>query len=339
MDRRIALYISSSIGLGHVSKDMAIAAELRRVRPDIEILWLAGHPASNALRHVGEKVIPEAERWIGASRLAESCTHNGRLNLVRYDYCSLPAWAANARLFRTVLKCYDVDIVIGNEAYEICIPLILGIHNLRVPFVMILDFVGTDPMTPSVLDHMGAYVLNAMWAMNGRLYDGGRHSAIFIGEVDDIPARPFGWALPDRRRHAQNYYDVLGHIIGFRPEEYTDRTAWRRRLGYGEGPLIVCSVGGTSIGRGLLELCGQAFVALHESLPGVHMVLVCGPRIPMESVRVPGDIELRGYVPRLHELYACCDVAVVQCGASSTTELSAHRRCNQGYSAHLASAR
>jgi UDP:flavonoid glycosyltransferase YjiC (YdhE family) len=34
---------------------------------------------------------------------------------------------------------------------------------------------------------------------------------------------------------------------------------------------------------------------------------------------------MRGYVPRLHEHYACCDVAVVQCGASSTTELAALR--------------
>ncbi len=320
-----ALYVSGSIGLGHVSKDLAIAGELRRARPDIEIVWLAGHPASDVLRDAGENVAPEAERWIGASEIAERCTHKGQLNLVRYVYRSLPSWAVNARLFRRIVKSQDIDIAIGNEAYEVDIPLVLGLLHLPVPFVMIFDFVGTDPMTRSILDRIGAYGLNAMWAWDGRVYGGGLHSAIFIGELDDIPTQAFGCALPERRQHAQDYYDVVGHVIGFRPEQHADRAAWRHRLGYGEGPLIVCSVGGTAIGRGLLELCGQAFLPLRACMPGVHMVLVCGPRLPVGSIRVPQEVEVRGHIPRLHELYACCDVAVVQCGASSTTELSALR--------------
>jgi UDP:flavonoid glycosyltransferase YjiC (YdhE family) len=51
--------------------------------------------------------------------------------------------------------------------------------------------------------------------------------------------------------------------------------------------------------------------------------LVAGPRIILDSVRVPEGVDVLGYVPRLYELFACCDVAVVQCGASSTTELAA----------------
>ena len=321
-----ALYVSGSIGLGHVTNDLAIARELRRARPDIEIIWLAGHPASEVLRDAGENVVPESERWVGASEIAERCTHKGQLNLVRYVYRSLPSWAVNARLFNAVVKSYDIDIAIGNEAYEVAIPLVLRILRVRVPFVMILDFVGTDATTLNPFDHLGAYVVNAMWARDGRVYDGDPHSAIFVGELDDIPNRPFGWALPNRREHAQEHYDVVGHVINFRPEDYADRAAWRRQLGYREGPLIVCSVGGTSIGRDLLELCGQAFLPLRESMPDVHMVLICGPRLPVASVRAPDKVEVRGYVPRLYEIYACCDVAVVQCGAASTTELCALRR-------------
>ncbi len=326
MSRPRALYISGSIGLGHVSKDLAITRELRRARPDIEILWLAGHPASEILRVAGENVIPESERWIGASEIAERCTHHGRLNLVRYVYRSLPSWLSNARLFSAVVKTYDIDVAIGNEAYEVDIPLVLRILQMRVPFVMIFDFVGTEATTSNPFDHLGAYILNAMWALDGRVYAGNPHSAIFIGEPDDIPSRPLGWALPNRREHAQKHYDVVGHVINFRPDEFADRVAWRRRFGYGEGPLIVCSVGGTSIGRDLLQLCGQAFLPLRQNMPNLRMVLVCGPRLPIESVRAPSGVEVLGYVPRLYEMYAGCDVAVVQCGASSTTELSALRK-------------
>ena len=115
-------------------------------------------------------------------------------------------------------------------------------------------------------------------------------------------------------------------MIGFRPDEYADRDAWRRTLEYGDEPLVVCSVGGTAIGRRLLELCGQAHALLRERLRGARMVLVCGPRLPVEAIRVPNGVEVRGHVPRLYEHFACCDVAVGQCGASSTTELSALRK-------------
>jgi hypothetical protein len=227
------------------------------------------------------------------------------------------------RLFRSALKSYGIDIAVGNEAWEVDVPLVMGILRLRVPFVMIFDFVGVDTMTPNLLDRAGAYLLNATWTLDRRVYNGRPHSAIFIGEINDVPDRPFGWKLPDRRQHARDHYHFVGHVVNFRPEEVADRAALRQRLGYGEEPLIVCSVGGTSIGRDLLELCGQAFLPLRESLPDVHVVLVCGPRLPARSVRVPDGVEVREYVPRLYEHFACCDVAVVQCGASSTTELCA----------------
>jgi hypothetical protein len=312
--------------MGHVSKDLAIARELRRAQPRAEIFWLAGHPASDVLRSAGENVLPEVERWAGASAVAERCTRNGQLNLVHYIYRSFPAWAANMRLFQPALGSHDIDIAVGNEAWEVDVPLVMRILRPRVPFVMIFDFVGVDTMTPNLLDRVGAYLLNALWVQDRRVYDGRAHSAIFIGEIDDVPARRFGWGLPDRRQHARDHYHFVGHVINFRPEEVADRTALRRRLGYGEKPLIVCSVGGTSIGRDLLELCGQAFLPLRESLPGVQMLLVCGPRLPADSLRVPDGVEVREYVPGLYEHFACCDVAVVQCGASSTTELSALRK-------------
>jgi hypothetical protein len=317
------LYVSSAIGMGHVSKDLAIATELKRAQPGLDIFWLAGHPASDVLRDTGENVLPESEHWIGGSAIAERCTHHGQLNLVHYVYRSFPAWAVNMRLFRSALKAYDVDLAIGNEAWEVDVPLTMGLLHLDVPFVLITDFMGIDTMTPNVPDRLGAYLLNALWVQHRRIYRDDPHSAIFIGEIDDVPASTFGLGLADRQQHAREHYHFVGHVINFRPQEVADRAAVRRRLGYGDGPLVVCSVGGTSIGRDLLELCGQAFLPLRESLPGVRMVLVCGPRLPAESVRVPEGVEVRAYVPRLYEHYACCDVAVVQCGASSTTELCA----------------
>jgi predicted glycosyltransferase len=189
---------------------------------------------------------------------------------------------------------------------------------------MIFDFVGCDAMTANTVDRAGAYALNALWAFDRTVYDGARHSALFIGEPEDVPDVPLGRALPNKREHALAHYHFVGHAIGFRPEDLAaDRAAVRRALGYDERPLVVCAVGGTAIGRALLETCAAASLPLRESLPDARMVLVCGPRIPVDAVHAPSGVEVRGYVPRLYEHFACCDVAVVQCGASATTELAA----------------
>lgn len=56
--RRRALYISSPIGLGHAQRDVAIADELRKLHPDLEIDWLAQHPVTAVLKARGERIHP-----------------------------------------------------------------------------------------------------------------------------------------------------------------------------------------------------------------------------------------------------------------------------------------
>ena len=53
-----ALYVSSPIGLGHAQRDVAIADELRKLHPDLEIDWLAQHPVTAVLEARGERIHP-----------------------------------------------------------------------------------------------------------------------------------------------------------------------------------------------------------------------------------------------------------------------------------------
>ena len=56
------------------------------------------------------------------------------------------------------------------------------------------------------------------------------------------------------------------------------------------------------------------------------MVLVCGPRLSPDSLEVPAEVEVRGYVPALYEHFAASDLSIVQGGGTSTLELTAIRR-------------
>jgi UDP:flavonoid glycosyltransferase YjiC (YdhE family) len=75
-----------------------------------------------------------------------------------------------------------------------------------------------------------------------------------------------------------------------------------------------------------LELCGQAYIFVKERIPDLHAVFVTGPRLSADSINLPKGIEVKGFIPRLYEHFAACDLAIVQGGATSTLELTALRR-------------
>jgi pimeloyl-ACP methyl ester carboxylesterase len=62
-----ALFISSPIGLGHVQRDLAIARELRRLVPELQIDWLAQHPVTRVLQEAGERIHPHSSRLVSES--------------------------------------------------------------------------------------------------------------------------------------------------------------------------------------------------------------------------------------------------------------------------------
>ena len=102
---------------------------------------------------------------------------------------------------------------------------------------------------------------------------------IFVGEPADVLNRLSGHRVIDFRALTQKTLQFVGHIVRFDPRAYPDIASLRKSLGYGMEPLVICSVGGTQSGKELLELCGEAYSLLQEALPGLQLVLICGPRI------------------------------------------------------------
>ena len=149
---------------------------------------------------------------------------------------------------------------------------------------------------------------------------------LFVGEEENVPNTKFGFMLPNRLEWAKTLCKFVGYILPFDPSEYSDRAKIRAQLGYGGGPLIICSNGGTSIGKVLLELCGQAYKIIASDIPDLRMILVCGPRLSAKSLNVPQEVEVTEYIPSLYKHFAASDLAIVQGGATSTVELTALRR-------------
>jgi UDP-N-acetylglucosamine:LPS N-acetylglucosamine transferase len=327
MSSRRLLYVSGSLGLGHVTRDLAIAGELRRQWPEVELFWLASQPAAAVLREAGEELLDDVEQYGDDNVPAEKAARGFRLNLLKYASKATRRWARNVAIFRKIARRERFDVIIGDETYEIAIALAMKVVRLKVPFVMIYDFLGLDSVTENPIHKLVSRTWNRTWAHTDRkLFSRGKNLALFAGEPEDVPDKGLGFLLPNRRDHAGKYYRFTGYVLQFDPGEYADKAEVRAKLGYGAEPLVVCAIGGTSIGRGLLELCGRACPIIRRTVPDLRMVLVCGPRLAAEFMEVPDGVQVTGYVPALYEHFAASDLAIVQGGGTTTLELTALRR-------------
>jgi len=320
------LYISGSVGLGHVTRDLEIARQLRLLIPDLELDWIATGPAALMLREAGENLVPEASQWIDyASAVADKykALPPYSVNIVEYAIEIQKYKKHNVDIFRQFIGKHNFDLVIGDEAHEIVYALHTGRIRMKPPFVMMYDFVGMESVTKSLKEKLIVYLMNRQWAGDHKKISASDLVCLFIGELEDIPDKTFGFLLPNRRNHVRQWYQVLGYIVRFNPADYADRKKVRAKLGYGSERLIVCSIGGTVLGDVLLELCGQAYSLVKEQLPDLRMVLVCGPSLSPAALDVPADIDVRGHVPDLYEHFAASDLAIVMGGGTTTIELTA----------------
>jgi len=324
MAKQKILFISWTLGLGHITRDLAIVRELRKMTSNVELSWLACSPASERLLDAGEKVLPESQELANETDLVEQVSERRhRLNLLKYCIKWATGWGPNLQVFRDVIKKERYDLLVGDEAYEVVAALLQRKISLERPFLAIHDFFGVDPIQNTLFEKlMGYRIARAFHASDPQ----GLVDFLFAGELEDLPDNSFGFLLPRRRDWARQNCQFLGYVVPFSPSDYTDKRRVRTKLGYGSEPLVICSIGGTGIGKNLLELCGQAFPLIKRKIPDFRMILVCGPRLAPESLDVPGDVELLGYVPALYEHFAASDLAIVQGGGTTTNELAALRK-------------
>ena len=321
--KKNVLFISSSIGLGHAARDLAIAKELKKRNPDIEISWLAGDPARRVIEEAGEYLLPECELLGEDSSLAEKVSNGFKLNVNKYLFTVLLEWRKSITAISRLTKEKKFDLIIADEAYELIVAFLLfpGIKK-KAPFVMIYDFFGFEATTKNPFEKLGTYIWSLAWVTGNRI-PWVEDLSLFVGNVEDIADKSYGVFLPNARKHAEKHYQFLGNILPFNPQDYSDTAEMKRRLGFGTGPLIICSVGGTAIGVDLLNLCSRTYRILQDQLPELQMVLIGGPRIDPSSIVMTEGIQIKGYVPKLYEYFAACDLAIVQGGGTTTMELAA----------------
>ena len=326
--RRRALYISSPIGLGHAQRDVAIAGELRKLHPDLEIDWLAQHPVTAVLEAHGERIHP-ASAWLAnesghiESESAEHDLHCFQA-IRRMDEILL----ANFMVFHDLVREEPYDLWIGDEAWELDYYLHENPEQKQAAYAWLTDFVGWLPMPDG--GEREAFVAadyNAEMIEHIARFPRVRDQAIFVGNPGDIVPDTFGPQLPLIGDWTREHYAFAGYVTGFDPSDLADRQALRHELGYRDDEQVcIVSVGGSGVGGHLLRRVIEAFPEAKRRAPALRMVVVTGPRIDPASLPTHEGLEVRAYVHQLYRHLAACDLAVVQGGLTTCMELTANRR-------------
>jgi pimeloyl-ACP methyl ester carboxylesterase/predicted glycosyltransferase len=323
-----ALYVSSPIGLGHARRDLAIADELRKLHPDLEIDWLAQHPVTAILQAGGERIHPASAQLANESHhiARESAGHE--LNVFEAWRRMDEIFVHNFMIFHDLVEHEHYDVWIGDEAWELDYYLHENPELKRAPYVWLTDFVGWAPMpeggerearlTADYNAEMIAHIERFPWL---------RDRAVFIGDPEDVVEQPFGPSLPGIREWTEKHYQFAGYVTGFDAAAVEDRGALRAELGFAsEETVCVVAVGGSGVGEDLLRLAIDAHSEALEHLPALRTVVVAGPRINPDSLPSVAALEVRGFVDDLYRHLVACDLAVVQGGLTTCMELTAARR-------------
>jgi pimeloyl-ACP methyl ester carboxylesterase/predicted glycosyltransferase len=326
-DKR-ALYLSSPIGLGHAQRDVAIASELRKLRPDLQIDWLAQHPVTRVLEARGERIHPASVLLANESQHIESESAEHDLHAFQALRRMDEIMVANYMLCHDVLAETPYDLVIGDEAWEVDYFLHENPEEKRAAYVWLTDFVGYLPMPDGgAREGLLTTDYNAEMIEHIERFPRLRDRSLFVGNPDDIVPDSFGQDLPAIRAWTERHYDFCGYITGFDPREFADRAALRAELGYHpDEQVCIVTVGGSGVGHHLLRRIIAAYPEAQRRVPALRMVVVTGPRIEPASLPTAAGLEVRPYVHELYRHLAACDLAIVQGGLTTCMELAANKR-------------
>ena len=324
--RRRALYVSSPIGLGHARRDVAIAKELRKLHPDLEIDWLAQHPVTAVLEAEGERIHPASALLANESGHIESESAEHDLHAFQAIRRMDEILVANFMLFLDLVREENYDLWIGDEAWEVDYFLHENPELKSAAYVWLTDFVGWLPMDDGG-EHEAFLTTdyNAEMIEHIARFPRIRDRAVFVGNPDDVVPNSFGNGLPGIRDWTEQHYDFSGYVTGFEP--VADREKLRAELGYGPREQVcIVTVGGSGVGGHLLRRVIEAFPQAKANVPELRMVVVAGPRIDPASLPQHDGLEIRPYVHELYRHLAACDLAVVQGGLTTSMELTANAR-------------
>ena len=311
------LYGVSSVGLGHARRSLAIAREVRRLLAgDAEVEWVAAEPALSFLKESGERVLEVSSSLRSMSSVMEGEARDGRItDMSRVARLSFRVARENYSLLRPFLSEYD--ILVQDEFVETLFSFMWE-NRARLPakLAVVTDYVSLEtrswnPLNRLILNYANRMLRRAFLSSQVR---------IFADDPDSVRPKLREWM-------EQNSFHTVGPITGELPTE-SKQDLTRELLPPTtkmKNTVLVFTIGGSSIGRGLLEFVIECASYISEELDA-QLVILTGPRVKLDASRLEkarGLVVVVPFTPSALRYFAMADCVVTQAGASTLNEVAA----------------
>jgi UDP:flavonoid glycosyltransferase YjiC (YdhE family) len=314
------LYGVSSVGLGHARRSLTLADCLRKARSDLEIDWITSEPVISFLEKSGEKVLPISRKLRSLSPAMENGVHAGRLDdMAQVARNSSSVAKENYFLLKDQLVNYPV--LIQDEFSETLFSFMWDSHT-AIPSkrVVITDYVQFQ--SRAAFDPLSKLTL---WYANRMLIKAFDKSSLRI-LADDLESVPS--AL---RGKVTISFAIVGPIL---PKSSVEsKTELKKNVlknfwssSEVSKQLVVVSIGGTSVGKYLIDFLYKNSEEITRNLDCLILVLL-GPRIDPANYETisKGALRFVPFIPNILELFKAADCVVSQAGASTLNEVASVR--------------
>lgn len=309
------LWAVSSVGKGHIMRDIAIVNQLQRMA-DVEIDWLAPDPAGGFLVERGYNVLACSTQLAGSGKAYEQVFKNctDEFNLVDYIRMDTKLHHHDFRISTQSWSNKKYDVIVGDEAFWLLSGFSSNWSKKPTPFVFLTDFIGVKAMRPRIGDILTSWYINFKYTMSYM----GPDVYLYIGSIAEIPTERFGFLLPSRRNWAQQHCRFVKPIVNFDPDTFSDKKTLRKQLGLAEdNQLFLAVVGPEGNYAYRMAQIEEAFELLKQDFLDANFILV-GPGMGTKRW-----VQYHRYLEKLYEYFAASDCVLIQSGYGKTAELSA----------------
>jgi UDP-N-acetylglucosamine--N-acetylmuramyl-(pentapeptide) pyrophosphoryl-undecaprenol N-acetylglucosamine transferase len=298
------LFFTSPIGLGHATRDIAIAEKLKHIVND-EILFISGGAAYDLISKEGFQAF-------NLYRPPPFTVDSGKLRnsfvwLMKY----IIYYKRAKKIAEEIIKkdVHKYPLIVSDEDFA---SIAVSQNTILSKSVFIYDMVEPTASGHDIIsNHCNIDIesnLGETHFASGFLHmfekKMNRSMCNLINKCDKVIIPDFG----DNRANLV----YVGPIVR---EVKSDRMSIRHNLGFTRKTILVC-VGGTDAGRHLIQKSLEAYRNLKKRLD-IDLILVPGPNLELND---SDDFYNLGFVENLHEYIYASDLVVSLAGRSTIDE-------------------
>lgn len=309
------LWAVSSVGKGHIMRDIAIVNQLQTMA-NVEVDWLAPDPAGDFLLDRGYNVLECSKQLAGSGKVYAQVFENcvDEFNLLDYMRLDTALHQHDFAISTQAWGSKSYDVIVGDEAFWLLSGFSSKPSKKPAPFVFLTDFIGMKAMRFRMGDLLTTWYTNFKFAMSHFVPD----EYIYIGSIEEIPDERLGVLLPGRRSWAQAHCQFVKPIVTFNPDAFTNQKALRQQLGLPDDKhLFLAVVGPEGNHKHRTIQIEKTFEILKQDFPDAHFILVG----PQNGVR--NWIQYSPFLEELYAYFAVSNCVLIQSGYGKAAELLA----------------